>query len=138
MVGGAVLRALIMALAFCLCASAVYVINDMVDLEAHRQDPVKRMRPLASGALPLWVALVCAPGLLAAGFWVAFRISMGAAVALAIYFVITLAYSYLLKPIMLLDVICLALRLAHLGGERRYKYRVLPGARRFPCFCSSA
>ncbi len=102
------LRALLMVLAFCLCASAIYVINDVVDLEADRRHPVKRQRPLASGALPLWAAWISAPLLLAAAFGVAFRISTAAIAAIAIYLILTVAYSYLLKRLMLLDVICLA------------------------------
>ena len=49
---------------FCLVASAVYIINDITDLEADRNHPVKRKRPLASGDLPISVAIVTAIAIL--------------------------------------------------------------------------
>src|SRR6185369_6975291 len=58
------LAALWAFVAFCLCASGVYVLNDLMDLDADRHHPTKRTRPFAAGDLPLPVGLVLVPLLL--------------------------------------------------------------------------
>jgi hypothetical protein len=60
--GSTILAALAAFVSFCLVASSVYVLNDLVDLSADRAHPRKRLRPFASGALPLSVGLWLAPG----------------------------------------------------------------------------
>jgi 4-hydroxybenzoate polyprenyltransferase len=101
-------RAILAALAFCLCASSVYVLNDLVDLQADRQHPTKRHRPLASGAIPLLYGILAVPLLFMASTLIATFVSfMFLAIVLG-YFVLTTAYSFLLKRKMLLDVIALA------------------------------
>ncbi|HEX6245805.1 MAG TPA: UbiA family prenyltransferase [Polyangiales bacterium] len=105
---------LIGAAAFSLCASAGYVLNDLLDLEADRAHRTKRNRPLASGALPVaWGPVLF--GLLALGS-VALALllpSYGFLVMLGIYFVATLSYSFYLKKRMLLDVLVLAWLYTH-------------------------
>src|SRR5690242_3286750 len=65
----AALRAAALAFAaWCLAASAVYVVNDALDLAADRAHPDKRRRPFASGALPTALAWLLAPALIAAAF----------------------------------------------------------------------
>lgn len=69
--------ALIGFLAFSLAASAAYPLNDLLDLQSDRQHPEKRLRPLASGALPIHHAFFLAPALLGAAlglgfFWLLF------------------------------------------------------------------
>ena len=94
---------------FCLCASAVYVLNDLADINADRRHPSKRKRPFASGALPVSWGLPLASGLLVVGFAVAALIlPPGFSAALAVYFVTTCAYSFLAKRIAMLDVLMLA------------------------------
>jgi 3-deoxy-D-manno-octulosonate 8-phosphate phosphatase KdsC-like HAD superfamily phosphatase len=67
----AIVGAIIAAVSFSCCASGVYLLNDLLDLEADRQHPRKRKRPCASGELPLTVAMGLAPILFAAGFLIA-------------------------------------------------------------------
>ena len=94
--------------AFCLCASAAYLLNDLVDIEADRHHLTKRNRPFASGELPLSVGLFAPPLLLAAGLGISFTLSAGFASVIAGYFIATLAYSWQIKRIPLLDVFFLA------------------------------
>lgn len=94
---------------FCFCASAVYVVNDMVDLEADRQHEKKRFRPLASGALSMNFARVLVAALLVASVLLAALISYEYVLVLACYFVMTTAYSFYLKQLVLVDIIVLAI-----------------------------
>ncbi len=95
--------------AFSLCASSAYVVNDLVDREADRQHPTKRHRPFASGALPFGFGLVLAPALVVAAFGIAW-LALPAAfrLTLALYLAVTLAYSFWLKQQPVLDVLVLA------------------------------
>lgn len=95
-------------LSFCLCASGVYLLNDLLDLEADRQHPRKRLRPFAAGTLPLTAGLIAAPLLTLAAFALALALSKLFALALAAYYLLTLAYSFALKRIAMLDTIVLA------------------------------
>jgi 4-hydroxybenzoate polyprenyltransferase len=94
--------------AFCLCASAVYITNDLADLQADRRHPYKRHRPFAAGTLPLWVGMVGAPILFTASIALTLLLPFAFAVVLAIYVVLTTAYSFRLKRVAMLDVIILA------------------------------
>ncbi|HEY2347299.1 MAG TPA: UbiA family prenyltransferase [Xanthomonadaceae bacterium] len=94
--------------AFSLCASSTYLVNDLLDLTADRHHPGKRNRPFASGRLPLTHGLIVAPLLMLAAFGVAFRLSPFFAGVLAVYYVLTLAYSFRLKKRVMVDVIALA------------------------------
>lgn len=89
--------------AFCLCASAVYLFNDLRDLEADRKHPTQRRRPLASGALPLSVGLVAAPSLLLAALGVALSLSPEFLAVVLGYFILAVAYAWRLKRIALLN-----------------------------------
>lgn len=94
--------------AFCLLAGAVYTMNDLADVEADRQHPVKRFRPIASGRVPIPVARGLALALvIGALVGSAFRSwpFFGAAAA---YFALNVAYSFKLKHIAYLDVGCIA------------------------------
>ncbi len=103
-----VLKALGAFAAFCLCASGVYVMNDLLDLEADRRHPGKCSRPFAAGALPIPAGLAAFPLLLAAGLFLAWRLAPSFAAVLGIYLVLTTSYSWRLKQVALLDVFCLA------------------------------
>lgn len=94
--------------AFGLCASGVYVLNDLLDLPSDRQHPRKRFRPFASGRLPLLHGLFAAPTLALAGFALALSVGLNFALVLAGYYVLTLAYSLRLKRVVMVDVILLA------------------------------
>lgn len=104
----AVFRATLAFLSFGLCASSVYILNDLVDLEEDRRHPTKRNRPFASGALPLRDGIVMAPLLLAASFLVASALPWAFSAVLLTYYVSTLAYSFYVKRFLLWDVILLA------------------------------
>ncbi|WP_287318384.1 UbiA family prenyltransferase [Mesorhizobium sp.] len=106
-------------LSFCLCASSVYIINDLVDLQADRAHPTKRHRPLAEGRIQLIHALLAAPLLLIASFILATGVSPAFFAVLLGYFVLTTAYSFYLKRKMLIDVVTLAML---------YTVRIIAGA----------
>jgi 4-hydroxybenzoate polyprenyltransferase len=96
-------------LAWCLCASSVYLLNDLFDLEADRQHPQKKHRALASGALNKTYLWVLIPALLLSGLAIAFLLlprSFGA--ALVLYLTMTTAYSIYLKRVLIIDVLLLA------------------------------
>lgn len=94
--------------AFSLCASSVYIVNDLMDLEADRRHRSKKHRPFASGTLPLTVGFVAAPLLFFASFVIAAFLSPEFIAVLALYLVVTNAYTFWLKREALIDVICLA------------------------------
>jgi len=96
-------------LAFGLAASAAYVLNDLLDLDADRAHESKRSRPFASGELPIALGVAMVPALMLAAFAAAaFRLPTTAAALVAFYFVITCSYSLWLKRLALLDVLVLA------------------------------
>jgi 4-hydroxybenzoate polyprenyltransferase len=102
------LRTLAGFLLFCLVSSSVYIFNDLADIEADRQHPDKRKRPIPSGKLPLavaWVAGILLFGMSLASGWL---LSPAFAVVIGAYFLINVAYSKWLKHILILDVLILA------------------------------
>lgn len=104
----AVGQSLLAFAAFSLCASGVYVLNDLLDLGADRQHPRKRQRPFAAGHLPLLHGLFVAPLLTLCGLALALACSPAFAGVLLVYYGMTLAYSLRLKRIVMLDVVLLA------------------------------
>jgi len=94
--------------AFCLAASAVYLLNDLLDLDADRHHAAKRNRPFASGDLPLQYGLMGAPILLTAALALSWALSPMSALVIAIYFLVATGYSWHLKLIALFDVLLLA------------------------------
>ena len=101
--------ALIAAAGFCLVSSAIYVLNDIHDRRKDRQHPKKRLRPLASGLLPVSWALVQAAACLAGGIALGACVNVLVAGILAAYVVLQAAYTYVLKRKMLVDVMCIAM-----------------------------
>jgi 4-hydroxybenzoate polyprenyltransferase len=106
-------------LAFSCCASSVYLLNDLLDLESDRQHARKRHRPIASGRISARRAALVGMLLLATSVGLAFQVSALFALALAIYFALTLTYSLRLKRQVVVDVMLLA---------ALYTIRVLAGA----------
>ena len=102
------LRTIIAFVAFCCCASSGYLINDLCDLPADRRHPSKRLRPFASGRLPLAFGLATAPALVTLGCLLAWLLSWLSMGFLLLYLALTIAYSFRLKNVVLLDVFLLA------------------------------
>lgn len=93
---------------FSLVASSVYVVNDLLDLDADRAHPRKRQRPFASGSIPVsrgtWMAL----GLLLSGAMTGALVGREFIIVMAAYYILTLAYSLQLKKTIVLDICVLA------------------------------
>ncbi|MGY5803389.1 UbiA family prenyltransferase [Rhizobium sp. LEGMi12c] len=105
----AFLCALLAFLAFCLCASGVYLLNDLLDLQADRGHPTKCFRPFAAGRLPLALGVLLAPLLTVCAFAVASLVSLQFVVLIAVYLAGTALYSFSLKRKMIVDVVMLAI-----------------------------
>jgi 4-hydroxybenzoate polyprenyltransferase len=103
----ALFRTIITFEAFCAAASGIYLINDLLDLEADRSHPRKRNRPFASGELPLQFGLA-GPILIASAMAIGAAVSSGIMITVSIYIFLSLAYSKYLKTKPLVDVFCLA------------------------------
>jgi 4-hydroxybenzoate polyprenyltransferase/phosphoserine phosphatase len=104
----ALLASLLAFWAFSLCASAVYLLNDLLDLASDRGHPRKRRRPFAAGDLPLAHGFALIPLLLLAGVGMAALVSPQFLAVLGVYLALTTTYSFKLKEIALVDVILLA------------------------------
>lgn len=97
-------QALLAFLAFCCMASAVYVQNDMVDIEADRAHPVKCRRPLPSGKTSLATAKGLLGVLVVASVLLSLLVSSWVTLSVAAYFVLNIIYSWHLKHVVILDV----------------------------------
>lgn len=93
--------------AFCAAASAVYVANDLLDLDSDRRHAIKCRRGFASGDLPISWGLVMAPGLIVAAFAVALTVGAEFQMLLLVYLLLSSAYSHWAKQVPLLDVFIL-------------------------------
>ena len=89
---------------FCLAASSVYLVNDARDVEADRQHPTKRFRPIAAGVVPEWLAYTLAVVLGVASLAISWLATPNLAVVMAIYIAIQLAYCFGLKHQAVLDI----------------------------------
>jgi 4-hydroxybenzoate polyprenyltransferase/phosphoserine phosphatase len=96
-------------LCFSIAASATYIANDLWDLGNDRKHPRKRLRPFASGALPIGSGVAAAVLLLGTSFALAFLVKPAFAAMLLAYVVTTTAYSWFLKERVLVDVLVLSL-----------------------------
>lgn len=104
---------------FSLCASSVYIANDLLDLESDRVHPRKRNRPFASGMAPAWMGVVLAPVLFLVSLALGSYVGGSFLPWLVFYFVLTCAYSWGLKRLMLVDCLTLAML---------YTLRIVAGA----------
>src|SRR5215510_16537389 len=93
---------------FCLISSAVYIFNDLADIEADRQHPKKKNRPIPSGRLAPGVAWAAGILLVILTLGLGYLLSVSFVAVLGTYFVINLAYSKWLKHVPILDVFILA------------------------------
>ncbi|WLA48938.1 UbiA family prenyltransferase [Bradyrhizobium elkanii] len=116
---GSAATSLLAVIAFSLCASGAYILNDLLDVEADRAHPTKRNRPIASGAIPASQAVGAMALALVAAFAIAMSISIEFGGVLLGYFALTTSYSFWLKRIATVDVVVLA---------TLYTVRVIGGA----------
>ena len=105
---GAPLHLLLAIAAFCLCASSVYVLNDLLDIESDRAHPRKSKRPLAAGEVSVRAAGVLIVSLLVAAAIIAFWLPPRFQLLLAGYCALTAIYSAVLKGQVVVDALCLA------------------------------
>ncbi len=102
-----VLQTVVAFISFSLCASSVYFVNDMLDLDSDRQHQSKNNRPFACGELPLVYGFFGAPLLLLAAFLIASFLPREFLTILLAYYVLTTLYSFFLKQFFLIDVLTL-------------------------------
>ena len=93
---------------FGLVASAIYLMNDMMDLYQDRRHPIKRNRPFASGALPVSRGLMLFPVLVGIAAYIASLLPPMFALTMAVYFALNLGYTFYLKRKLLVDVLALS------------------------------
>lgn len=97
-------------LAFCLIASVVYILNDLLDLEEDRLHPVKKLRPIASGAITAKEAMLFLLALFVLAITVSFIfLSRNLLFILTAYLFLNLAYSVSLKHVAIIDVVCISI-----------------------------
>jgi 4-hydroxybenzoate polyprenyltransferase len=105
----AVLEALLVLAAFCAAASAIYLVNDLRDIEEDRRHPLKRLRPLASGTLKPAVAVAALVVLAGGAMAIAWRLGLGCAIVVGAYLLLNLLYTFWFKHMVILDVMTIAL-----------------------------
>jgi len=93
---------------FCAVSSAVYVLNDIMDLENDRAHPTKSRRPLAAGELPVGIAATAALALAVGGLLLAYQLSPPFAALASTYLVMNLLYSAWLKDVVIVDVMVIS------------------------------
>ncbi len=113
------LHSLMACACFCLMSSLVYVLNDIIDIEADRKHPIKRNRPLASGQFPIQAAWALFGVLTLSAFAIAIRLGSSVAWLAVLYFATMVAYCLGLKRLLILDSIVIAMG---------FVFRVVAGA----------
>src|SRR5271165_5782623 len=98
------IQVLVAFVVFSLAASAVYLINDVRDVEADREHPTKRFRPIAAGVVPEWLAYTLAAVLGAASLLLAWWLTPNLALVMAVYIGIQLGYCFCLKHQAVIDI----------------------------------
>lgn len=106
--GPAAGRVLAIALAFCLGSSAIYLINDILDVESDRRHPEKRRRPIAAGEVQIPAAYALSAVCALAALLLAYLLAPAAWPLVAVYMALNLAYSLRLKHVVLVDAFCIA------------------------------
>ena len=102
------IRALLGFFVFCVLSGFVYVLNDVADVEKDKKHPQKQDRPIASGALAPAFALPASAVLAALALVVAFYLSPGFGLVSLLYVVIQVLYSYVLKNLVMLDILTIS------------------------------
>jgi 4-hydroxybenzoate polyprenyltransferase len=104
----AVLDALLAFVVFCDLSGVVYLVNDIADRDADRRHPLKSRRPIAAGTLPVTMAAGLAVTLGGAGLALAYVIGPAFAAVAAVYLALQILYSFLLKHVVIIDVLTIA------------------------------
>lgn len=105
----AIMQTLVAFIAFCLAASAIYIINDITDIEKDRRHPQKKRRPLASGAIGKTEAILVFTGVLSSSLIISFAfLPAGIPFIISAYLLLNFAYSFKLKHLPIIDVVCIA------------------------------
>lgn len=113
-------QALIFAFAsFSICASSVYIANDLLDLESDRHHPRKCNRPFASGLVPVWMGVLLAPILFIVSLALGQHVGGRFLTWMIFYFILTCGYSWGIKRLIMVDCITLAML---------YTIRIVAGA----------
>lgn len=102
------IQAVTLALSFCLISSAIYVLNDISDVDNDRNHAVKKNRPIASGQISItraWILLIC---LMTVGFGLALSVNLSSFILILVYVVINILYSKWLKTKVIIDCFCIA------------------------------
>lgn len=113
------IQSLMAFVAFSLCASSAYLLNDALDAHDDRLHPTKRLRPIAAGTLPLQAAIAASVLLAAVALALSAAFDVLLLIAVALYFLATLSYSMYLKRLMMFDIVVLAIL---------YSMRILGGS----------
>jgi 4-hydroxybenzoate polyprenyltransferase len=104
----ALLDSVLAFIAFCLASSGVYAVNDVIDQEADRVHPVKRLRPVAAGRINARSAIVAGVALAASGIVVAWLVNPNVTLFVALYLAVNGLYMWRLKSVVVLDVFAIA------------------------------
>jgi 4-hydroxybenzoate polyprenyltransferase len=115
----AALESLVAFAAFCMCASSAYLLNDALDAQDDRLHPTKKSRPIAAGTLALPLAMAASALLAGTALLLCALYDPLLLLAVALYFVATLAYSFVLKRLLMVDIVTLAIL---------YSMRILGGS----------
>jgi 4-hydroxybenzoate polyprenyltransferase len=102
------LSSLIIFLAFSFTASSIYIINDLADLKRDQAHPIKKFRPLPSGNLSLFSALICVAILILGTLFTLSLVNFMGWQVILIYFFINIAYSFYIKHIAILDIVSIS------------------------------
>jgi len=93
---------------FCLLSGSVYIVNDIIDIDFDRHHPEKRLRPIASGRVPVGRARVIHAPLALAALSLSFLLNINFVIIAAVYYLMNLAYTFWLKRVVIVDVLTVA------------------------------
>jgi 4-hydroxybenzoate polyprenyltransferase len=101
-------RASVAVFVFCLLSGAIYLLNDIVDIERDRHHPLKRLRPLAAGLVTVRAAALTAAALTVVAFAAAAVLGWSMLIVAAAFVVLQLAYNYVLKRLVIIDAMAIS------------------------------
>lgn len=102
------LRAIMAFICFCIVSSAIYIINDVCDKSEDQQHPMKKNRPIASGAIASRYAVLISIFLISIGLALTYLLGFSVFIYILLYILISIAYSLVIKHIAILDVLTIA------------------------------